>query len=182
MLDEYAVKGLIDSLGMNAVNLNELMKYSLLNQVYLNVNNEQKERITESFVQGLCIQLKNGGKISEETILKHLLNTDLIHDSLLNLSDEIKGLIEFKLEKIFSEMGVKSIYDDLFITLKNEVTPFLKKSVQEILSGESKTILNSTLKNITMAFTQTSIKDHAEKLFKKAQGIINEEIIKEIIE
>lgn len=178
MLDEYQVKQLIDTLGMNAISLNELAKTNIINQLYINTNEEQKIRITESFVQGICLQFKNASKIYDNEVIKHLNNSDLIENSILALSDEIKGMIEFKLEKIFKEL---EIHSDLFIHLKNATIPYIKTYVQNILAGKNE-VIDQSLRIVTIAFSKLSLKDHADKLFNKAQSIINEEIIKDIIE
>jgi hypothetical protein len=181
MLDEYQVKNLIDSLGMNTVSFNELLKYNILNQCILNANEDQKQRITESFVEGICMQFRKGGQITDQAVVDHLIKSDLIQSNLLKLSDLIKDDVEIKIEKIFKELETNRNYDDLFFHLKEQIKPFIKKYTQTALAGKN-SVIDESLRIVTIAFAKLSLKDHAEKLFLKAQGIINEEIIKEIIE
>ena len=179
MIDEYGLKMLIDSFGLNTIYANELIKNNILTQLLFNTNEEQKARITEHLVNSICSQYKNNNINFDIEIIKSLINSDIIENSILALSDEIKGMVEFKLEKIFKELNTN--YDDLFRHLKNEIIPYIKKYVQNTLAGKNE-VIDESLRIVTIAFSKLSLQDHAEKLFNKAQSIINAEIIKDIIE
>jgi hypothetical protein len=182
MIDDYKLQEILNNLSVNAGTLNDLTKTNIMNSLYLNCSEEQKSKVTEAFVEGVCIRLRNGTTIMDDEIIKKLIKEDLINININKLSSLIKDSIEIKLEKIFKEMETNYSYADMYNTLKNTLNPIIKKKVQEICASNDKSIINNTLHAVTMASAFVSIKDHAEKLFKKAQNIVNEEIIKEIIE
>lgn len=182
MIDPYQLEQLATSVKIQEENIRDLTMNAITQQLYLSITPEQKIRLTEAYVEGICLAFKSGKIGYDEKIIEFLVENNLIKENLEKLSEEIKASFQFKIETIIGNIDKKNEYADFYQMLKNAINPIIKKHVQSIMEGENKIIINETLRIVSTAFAKISLKNYADQLFIKAQNIINEEIIKEIIE
>lgn len=192
MVTDYELQNLINTMGGYMATTQDLHKTLVFNTWINNCTEEQKKQIHDAYVNGLIKKLSGGDVFYNSDLLKNMLDSNLISEVLINKKDEIKDIVFKKIIDIFSKLerndaryssnNDKFDYESLLNSFKDEINDYIKKSIKDILKGENKSIFELALKNITKALTKTSISSYADTLFKKAQTIINEEIIKDIIE
>jgi len=192
MINDYEIQNLINTMQGYMASIHDMHKTLLYNQILNNCTEDEKKQFREAYSAGLVKKLASGDVFYNTDLLKSILDSELIKEVLHNKKEEIKNIIFGKMVNIFSDLEKNDVngkfnsnkfdYTLLISSFKNEINNYIKISIQDILKGESKSIFDTSMKNITKALAKTSISNYAENLFKKAQIMINEEIIKDVIE
>ncbi len=162
--------------------LTQKVQADLIQHALSNLTYNDKIRLKEAYVEGLINKFKDKNALPYDLeLLKSLTDLSLIQKTLNERETDIKQIIFKKIEYIIENVN-KPDYYEYKALFTNTLGPYIKKFMNEILEGDNKTIINHGIKVITAAFAQVSFKVHADELFRKAQNIINQEIIKDIIE
>jgi len=181
MITDYEFQNLIELLKSQVNSTIAINANYLTNIAIENLSDEQKRLLSEAYFNGIIYKL-NTGQFFNKEIETFFTTSEYLKNSFEENSSKIKELVGLKVKQIMENIEKEHKYIDIFEYFKFELKPYIKKYIQEMMGGDNKIIINDSLKIITESFIKLSIKDYASKLFEKAQKIINDEIIKEIIE
>lgn len=179
MISDYEMQNLVQVIKSHVESTVLLTNNNVIQLSIQNLTQNQKDQLSQAYFEGTLMNLRLGRTIIDEKIIKFLEESDVIKK---HLESECKEILNDKMYNILRDISTDYKYQELFNILKSEVGLIIKKSVKDIMHGENKSIINNALKVVTLAFAEVSFKEHATSLFNKAQKLINEEIVKDIIE
>ena|ERR1700748_1507890 len=181
MISDYEFQNLVNLIKTQIESSQQLTANNILQIAIGNMNDDQKLRLTEAYVEGLISKYKLGTNLFESDIRNTIINNNIIKMYLDENFNKFHDILDLKIKGIFENFDHSS-NQDLRQFIKVALYPYIKNYIQNLMTSETKEIINKTLNTVTLAFAEISFKEQATLLFNKAQKIINEEIIKDIIE
>ena len=186
-MNEYDLQNALNNLISSTFQLNDLTRLNIVKEMWNILSVEEKKNIVHMIYNNVIKSLENK-KFSNIDFnfneLKVFINKeDVIRQAFIEnnnvLVDLIKDQVVIKIKELI--LNIKSDNEVLGL-IKPQILKIVKECYQNILSYHGDAILKETKNIIVKVTSEESIINYAQNLIKKAKSIVDQEIIKELIE
>lgn len=183
-MNQYELEQQLMTLGNNVFSLSELVKTNIFKEMWSLLPEENRKLLSIKVFESLTKNIPQfiTGNVSYSDLFQVLNKEDMLKTSFADNEDLIENIKKQLLLRI-NELILKiNIDDDYTKIIKNDIINKVKESYQSILSHHGDAILREAKALIVRVSSEQSILNYGAKLMQKAKQLVDEEIIKDLVE
>lgn len=182
-MNQYEFEQCLTTITNNLFLLDVLVKTNIAKEMWNILPEENKRLVSIKVYENICVNLPKifTDSISYSDLFKIVNKEDILKNAFndLSLIESIKKEVINRLNVLILNIKQDEEYTNI---IKNSIINKIKESYQNILSMHGDIILKEAKALIVRVSAEQSILHYGAKLMQKAKQLVDEEIIKDLVE